>query len=270
MRGIDMLERLKIILTHPTRIGLFFKDKIYIPILFLLTIFVMFLGVDTIYNVNTKQFTYSQAKSFNHLVQNATNDNKEKSVFNIKYDSTEKKLSGDTHVFVAENFILAVNTNNNYQKTNYICVNLNESGATLYEGFIKLGYVEYKNIESKSFDLTKIQTGILEDNLYFTEFINALFSKVQIQQAMLHTIDNVITTFIFFLGVLVFCFIESYLMNPPIEMKVRSKLVLYDTFSYFFVMLLVAITRITWLQYIGLAIPVIYVNMTFSHIKKIR
>lgn len=265
-----MLERLRIILAHPTRIGLFFKDKIYIPILFVLTMFFLFVSVDSIYNVNTKQFNYSQAKSFNVLVQNTLNEKKEVPSLNMSFDSSTNKITGDNHVFIGESIILAVNSTNTYSRNGYISVNLRENSADLYEGFIKLGTIEYKSIEAAGFTFTNVQKGDLKDNLYFTEFIFKLFSKVNTNQAILHVLDNSLTCLIFFVGVLIFCLIDSYFLNPPIEMKVRGKLVIYDSFPYLFVMLLAALFRASWLQYVALAIPVLYVNLTFSHIKKIR
>ena len=265
-----MLERLKIILTHPTRIGLFFRDKIYIPILFLLTMLFLLVGVDLTYNINTNQFNYENAKAFNYLVQYTLNDQKQKPVLNIAYDGTAKKITGDNHVFIGDKMILAVNSNNIYQRNEYISINLTADGATLFEGFIKLGYVEYKSIDAKSFNLTNVQNGEITDCLYFAEFVDKLFDKVQVNQALLHSLDNAITTAIFYFGVLIFAIFASYFINPPIEMRVRIRLVLYDTFSYLFVMLLVVLTRSSWLQYVALVFPIFYVNMTFSHIKKIR
>lgn len=265
-----MFDRLRIILAHPTRIGLFFKDKIYIPILFVLTMFFLFVSVDSIYNVNTKQFNYSQAKAFNTLVQNTLNEKKEVPSLNMSFDSSTDKITGDNHVFIGENIVLAVNSPNTYSRNGYICVNLRENGADLYEGFVKIGYVEYKTIEATSFTFSNVQSGTLADNLHFTEFIYKLFSNINTNQAILHVLDNSMTCFIFFIGVLIFCLIDSYFLNPPIEMKVRIRLVIYDAFPYLFVMLLSALFRASWLQYVALAIPIIYVNLTFSHIKKIR
>ena len=265
-----MLDRLRIILAHPTRIGLFFKDKIYIPILFVLTMFFLFVSANTVYNVNTKQFTYSQAKLFNVLVQNTVNDDKKTPNLNMAFDSTTNKITGDTHVFVGNNIILAVNSSNMYFKNEYISVNLRENEAVLYEGYIQIGTIEYKSIESKNFTFTNVQKGTLDDNLYFTEFIYKLFDKVNINQAAIHIFDDSFTGLIFFVAVLIFCLIDSYFLNPPIEMKVRSRLVIYDSFSYLFFMFLAALFRASWLQYVALIIPVLYVNLTFSHIKKIR
>ena len=265
-----MIERLKIILTHPTRIGLFFKDKIYIPILFLLTMFFLFVGVNAVYNFNTTQYSHETSKNYTLLVQYSLNDSKEKPTFNITFDSTTNKLKGDTHVFKSDNIILAINSVNVYQKNGVLTVNLLEDGAVLYEGFIKLGYVEYKSISAKSFDLTKVQNGVIEDSLYFSEFLDSLFLKVKNNQALLHLADDTMTTVIFYFGLLIFTLIASYMINPPIEMRVRAKLVLYDSFSYLFIMLLAALFRASWLQYVALVFPLLYVNLTFSHIKKIR
>ncbi len=265
-----MLKRIKTSLSHPKYVGLFFKDKFHNVILLIILFFAVFSASIFTKCMLTDQFGIDQAIAVEQMIQYSTDSLGNKPSVTIIYDADNKKFNGESMLFSSEDANISFLPTNVNVSQNKLCVSFFEDNYVIYYGLYKLGSYSYDNTDLKSFNISNVQKGDTSDCINFRNFLIYSFDKVQYQQATLISVQSIISTLVYYFILIVFCLIAAYLINPAIEFKIRLKLVLYDSLSYFYWYFIALLLSITWIEYIALLVPVIFTNITFAHIRRIK
>lgn len=265
-----MLERIKTSLCHPKYIGLFFKDKYY-KVIALILIFLAFFSTAIITkSLLTDQFGNGQALSVEKAIQFSVDTNGKKPELELSFDSKEQKFVGKMMSFNDNGVVVSFLKNEDIKSQNKVSINLHEDYYVIYYGYYKLGTGKYDNKELKSFDVKGVQSGNIDDCIKFRSFLIIIFDTVQVPEALVISFQAIISNLVYYVFVVVLCLLSAYFLNPAIEFKIRMKLVLYDSLSYFYWFVLALLFNVSWLQYVALIVPFLYTNITFAHIRRIR
>lgn len=265
-----MLARIKTSLCHPRYIGLFFKDKFHRIILFVLFFFMLFSAGIITKCMLTDQFGYEQANAMQTIIQYSTDSDGKKPTLNIKFDSSTKKITGDSMNFNSDSAYIGFMPEKITRYQNKLTVYFTEDTYYIFYGYYELGKGNYNNSDLRSFDVSKVQTGDIENCSNFKAFLVNIFDNVQNQEALVIAFQSIISNFVYYILVLILCLLNAYFLNPSIQFNVRMKLVLYDSVSYFYWYIIALLIGVTWIEYIALIVPFIFTSITFSHIKRIR
>ncbi len=265
-----MLERIKTSLCHPRYIGLFFKDKVYRIIVLLFVSFAIYAAAVFTRAMLTDQFGYNEALAVQKLIQYQTDSNGKKPTLKISYDATTHKLTGEKIVCASDTVVVTFLQEGNAVKKDAIAINLTENGYSIYYSYYYLGSGDLNDSTLKSFDLAKVQAGDTTDSMNFRSFLITIFDHYQYKQAAIVATRAVVSSLLYYALVIFLCLISAFFINPGIEFKIRVRLVLYDTLPYFYWSLIAVLLNISWIQYVAILIPFIYVNITFAHIKRVR
>ena len=276
------LLRITYSLARPSKVGVFNKDNIIIPILHMLVLFIGLCVTLCLIVFNTTYFGKSTADSIveylgNAKFNNAINLEDDK----IYYDST-------THKFVCE-----YENGKNYSSKNsgiymyffiddsttkvipqdYIVMDFHEEYVSLYYNTIftkNEAKFYYKDSFSNSFDLSKAASGDISNFLEASNLFKEALSLINVNYQIYDAVLNCGQALLFYILVFVFLIIVSSFTNPQIDMKVRLKLVMYDSLPYPFLMILTFMFNFSYLQYVALFLPFLYTVITFKHILKIK
>lgn len=265
-----MLERIKTSLCHPKYIGLFFKDKLYKPILLMMIFLAIFAGSIITKCLLTDQFGASQAITVEKIIQYSTDSNGNKPTVNVSYDKETKKITGETMAFTSDEMVLSFLPTTKTVNQNKVTVFLYEESYLIYYGYFKIGEGYYKNEDLESFSIAKVQTGDTVNCINFRAFLVGIFDRAQTTEALVIATQAIISNFVYYVLVVILCLFAAYFLNPSIEFKIRIKLVLYDSLSYFYWYLLALLIGVNWLEYVALIVPFIFTNITFAHIRRVR
>jgi hypothetical protein len=265
-----MLQRIKTSLCHPRYIGLFFKDKFHKIILLVFVFFLVFTAGVFAKTMLTDQFGNDEAIAVQKVIQYSTDSNGKRPTIDIKYDSSSKKITGNSIVFTQEEVIISFLHDGNIVNKDAISINFTENGYSIYYGYYFLGKGDLNDASLKSFDLSKVQNGDTLECMNFRSSLVTIFDKYQYVEAAIIGAQAIISILVYYALVIVLCLIYAYFANPSIEFKIRMKLVLYDTLPYFYWCLISILLGVSWIQYIACLVPFIYTSITFAHIKRIR
>ncbi len=265
-----MLERIKTSLCHPKYVGLFFKDKFHKVILAVLIFFLLFSAGVVTKCMLTDQFGSDEAFAVEKIIQYSTDANGNKAAANISFDITTKKITGKATNFNSDSAVIAFLPTQEAKTQNAIYINLFEDHYVIYYGLYKLGSGDYNDSNLKSFNIAMVQNGDTENCINFRTFLITIFDRYQYQEAAIIAAQGVISALVYYVFVIILCLLSAYFLNPTIEFKIRIKLVLYDSVSYFYWYLIALLIDVSWVQYIALLVPFVFTSITFAHIKRIR
>lgn len=266
-----MLERIKCCLCYPRFIGKFFKDKfstIFMTILLFFGVYVLSMGF-SIYSSD-----YFDDNSV--LAVTSTIVQGEKS--NISYDSTNAILSGDSITYEGNGFnvvFFPVETEEVIDYTNleyYANINIvfDSQGGYIDLGGIIVSRFEYKDININDFSINDVQDNDTEAVYTFKVLVKAALKSSNV---FFNTYEFFINVFsdlaMYFIFVLISYFFSKS-VNSGIESKIRAKLCFYDNLIYFIVSMVVCLTGVEWLSFIGVLLPLIYTYVTFRHIVRVN
>ena len=265
-----MIEIIKTSLCHPKYIGLFFKNKLYKIILIVFLFFAVFSGSIITKCLLTDQFGTDQAFQVQKIIQYSSDNDGVKPTVDIKFDSQTNKITGKTMVFKSDDAVISFRNDATIIAQNALSINLFEDGYVIYYGYYKLGSGNYNNEYLKSFDISKIQSGDALNSSNFRDFLVIIFDNVQISQALVISFQSIISNFVYYILLILFCLLSAYFFNPTIELKIRFKLVLLDSLSYFYWYLIAILTGLSFIEYIAFIVPLLFTTITFAHIKRVR
>ena len=265
-----MIQMIKTSLCHPKYIGLFFKNKLYKILLVVFLFFAIFSASIVTKCLLTDQFSSDQAFRAQKIIQYSSDSDGVKPSVDIKFDTETNKISGKTMIFKADDAIISFLNSETIIRNNVLSINLHESGYEIYYGIYKLGSGNYNNEYLKSFDVSKIQTGDAANSANFRDFLVCIFDTVQVQQALVISLQSIISNFVYYILLVFVCMLSAYFFNPSIEMKIRIKLVLLDSLSYFYWYLIALLTGLSFIEYVAFIVPLLFTTITFAHIKRVR
>lgn len=258
-----MFVKLKNIICHPSRIGMYILDHAgsifgYFFFFFLVTT-VLFAARDM------------SKKIFNGNITNSIVDALV-SVDELK-DTTykEEKLSGNKKVIESDGILIYFNDSahqNNNHPMGLVLV-FGQSEANAYYSTLHLGKVKYHDISVKEFSFEKIKNHDVLERLQFETLINILLNESDWNYRAIFFWNDFFSMLVFYGINYILCYIFAIFMNNLIEPRFRKKLVTYDSLIYFFFLWLAILYSINWLLYVGMFFSLVYTGLTFSHIKLI-
>lgn len=257
-----MYNRIRICLCHPSKIATFFRDKALSIALYVLGLFVVFLATSALRAYTTDYFNYSDTKSITNIVL-------EKNSGDAVYDASTYKLTGTPLKYEASDFVLDVLLSEGYANVDKLVFKMKEESVdVVFMGYLVSNYT-YEELKPSGFTFEGILQADPVDIINFQSLMNTLLDKVNITYANYEFIQSIYIAVSYFAVILIVGCISSYFINPKIDWKTRVKLCLYSSGVFFLVMTFAVLLNYVWLQYLAMILPLIYTNITFSHIIKI-
>lgn len=258
-----MYDRFRICLCHPKVIGLFYKDSFGKVFLYLLSLFLLFLGICAIDAYNTDHFTYSSAQSVSEVVMWG-----EKS--DIVFDETTHQIKGKPIQFDSNGITLCFLGENAQKVSRKFIFHFKENKITVSYGTYVLCDLAYQDMKTDGFSIQKIQSGEIKDIVSFQTFMDIVLDKINTSYATLYFAESFMVGIVYFFMVFIGSLVASFFLNPTIVGKIRVKLCLYSVGVYYLIMTFAVLFGATWLQYAALFIPFIYSGITFTHIIRVE
>lgn len=261
-----MFDRIRICICHPKLIGLYYKDSFLKIFSYIFCLFCLFIGTCAVISYNTDHFTYEDTKPIVRLlIQGASSDTGD-----IAYDKEAGALSGTPASYEAESFIVDFLSDTSYSSVRkLIFLFQKDTAAVLYNGFV-LGRYTYAELGAENFSVAEIQKGQIQDTVRFQDMTDTLLNRVNIPYGTFYLMEGISVGIIYFVIMFIIAMASSYFMNPTIAGKIRVKLALYSVSIFYVVMLFSLLFNASWLQYAALILPLIYSNITFSHIIRVE
>lgn len=261
-----MFDRIRICICHPKLIGLYYKDSFLRIFSYILCLFCLFVGVCAAISYNTDHFTYEDIKPVVRLLIQGSFEKKS----DVVYDRETGLLTGTPVSYAAEGFIVDFLTDSNYASTKKIVFRFKKDTAeVLYNGFV-LGRFTYAQLSADDFSVAEIQKGQVRDTVRFQDMTDTLLNRVNTPYGTFYLMEGISVGIIYFVIMFIIAMASSYFMNPTIAGKIRIKLVLYSVSVFYVVMLFSLLFNASWLQYVALILPLLYSNITFSHIIRVE
>ena len=260
------MQRLIDILCHPRRLGIYNKDKIYIPLIYFISFFLLFIGVVMIINFNTE---YYNANTSSNIIQviDISNEDVYGEYINNEFIFNNKKSDIST-----DDIIIYFNHKNVDKSVNTIdktIINFEADKVSIYYGLSQKVSYKYDKYEIDNFSLAGVCSGDIDDIVTFKDLLNNIFFDFNTKYQVSTILPLLFQYFMQFLMVFAFALIFSFFVNPGIKFDVRFKLLIYDSLIFLFVMMLSVMIQISWLEYLAYALPIIFAGITFSHIIRI-
>lgn len=267
-----MLDRIIISLCHPSKIGYFFKDKLYKVILYAFGFFLLYVLVCGLTSYST---TYFSSDVVDGSVDSLVSFETSTVVYDISYEKSTKKLSTtSTKAIVMETSDViycfftdsVVKTDENSKKIVYI---FNENNAYVYYSNTKVGEVSYTDLtDVDSFTIKDVVSGDSQARGAFKDMIITLAYNSKFGVSTVMFVSSMLTGLAYYLIALIVIFGMSYFVNFTIATNVRTKLCLYDSLIFLVLLSFYIGFSQNWIFYIAIIAPVIFVNFTFTHIIK--
>lgn len=258
-----MLDKIKDLIIHPKRIGLYYKDSFLKIFLYLAALFIILSGVTIIVCYNTAYFNHTHSKDISSAVIQMDDSN-------ILYDSNTSTLSGNSISCEFDDKIIYFLANEaQIKRSNKMIFNFKADRIELTFSSLKFASIEYKDIDIKDFSLKGVQEFNDAEIIKFEEFMDVVFQRANKGYAVFTSFDTITMNLMLYGIVVLVGLLSAWFRKPEINSTVRFKLVLYSTSVYFIVMLLSVLYSATWIQYVAMGLPIIYCNITFSRIVKV-
>ncbi len=258
-----MYDRIRICLCHPKLIGLYYRDSFLKVILYIFSLFILFIGVSAIVAYNTDHFKYEDTKYVSNLI---LTDSKTSDIVLNKNTNT---ITGNPVKYEADDLIIDFLADENYSFTRKMIFKFKTNRVeVIYNGYV-MGSYSYESIPVDGFSLEKMKSGDNLNRIYFQDLIDVVFERINTAYATFYFADAVSVGIIYFIMIWIVAFATSYFLNPAITGKVRMKLVMYSVSCFYLVMILSLMLNASWLQYVAIILPLIYSNITFAHIIKV-
>ena len=261
------MQRLIDILCHPRRLGIYNKDKMYIPFIYFLSFFLTFMGVVLIINFNTEYYDVNTSSNIIQIID-ISNEDIYGEYVDGKFDFNNKKNDISTDdIIIYFNYKNVEKSFNTVSKT---IINFESDKVCIYYGLSMEASYKYDKYEIDNFSLTGVCEGNIDDIVSFKDLLNNIFFDFNSEYQISTILPLFFQYFMQFLMVFAFMLIFSFFVNPGIRFNVRLKLLIYDSLIYIFVMMLAVMIQISWLEYIAYVLPIIFAGITFSHIIRIN
>ncbi len=258
-----MYNRIRICLCHPKMIGLYFKDSVFKIISYFMILILLFIGVCASVAYCTDHFNYDDTRRLTDLIY-LGNDS------DIFFDANNKTISGKKVKFESNNVILNFLVEENYATSQKMIFRFKpEKVEVIFRGII-VKSISYEDIPVESFSLANIQKGNIKDKVEFQDFMNLVLNKCNINFAAFYFLDILFSNVMYFVIIFICALVFSFFTNPNIDIKIRLKLCFYSISVYFLIIILSMLFDAAWLQYLALFLPIVYTNITFSHIIKVE
>ena len=255
------MNRLYYALIHPSRIALYFRDKLYISILYLTFFIVLSVSPLIIKHSNSSYFTNSEINYLVNQVLSSSNG-----VFN---DNT---FSIDTPFSITD----LDNVQYNFDTTNTLSTSskdvvfvFSSSSIIVYQYGNRIMNTSYSKVNINNFSLNLVSSNSCDyysfKNLFETIY-NSYFKTNDISYTS-EVIEEAIFTYLIIIILLYFI---TFLKNPYLKRSERFNLVVYSMTYAFICIFLCNYFEISFLKYLGAFISTFCLVKALSSIKIIK
>ncbi len=257
-----MLYRIKDILCHPSRIGLYYKDSLLKTISILAIFCLVFVGLSFIVMTNADYFSMSSAKG---VSSDLMNDNSEVTIAFV-----DNNISGDAYTFKGDDYIISFLDDSFKPQKNYISISFKANTINVYIDTTHYSTIYYDRITITDFKLANVIDGVVKDRIAFQSLVNVALDSIEYSYGVFVFLENMAVVLGLYVCLVIIAVVLAYFVNPEINMSYRLRLALYDTAIYFVIMIFSLLYNQYWLQYLAIILALIYVKITFSHIIRVK
>ncbi len=257
-----MYNIIKLAICHPKMIGMLFKEKISKVVGYVLILFGISVLACGLKSYSTNHFDYDDAKQITTIITLSDKGN-------VSYDSNTSTLSGDVYQTSTESVVINVLNGEAYSQTRFV-FNFLENGITVYYSKMKIADVKYTDINCKSFTFENVSNGVVSDTVHMQQMVDQVLDKANIGYSNVSFLTDVLFMLLYYAIIIICSTLLSMFVNPDIAKNVRFKLIFFSTGIYFVIMSFYFIFAAEWIQYLAFILPMIYCNITFAHIIRVR
>ena len=256
------MQKLMNLICHPTRIVLYFNDKAYKIIIWLLSFIILVGTILASFAFTTKAYDVDFGESLAKYMAS------KETVPNLKYE--DGKMSGSEYS-IKSNGIYIYFIKNDFAHNDYgLVMNFKEEQVDIYYRYFGKKTVYYKDINTKNFTFEDVKKDQNLARIYFSEFIFQAVDKINLEASFLTFVDNMINVLSMLGAVILISVVFSFLINPQIQFRHRIRICAYDSIIYLVMMIFTLMFQISWLQYVALVLPLFYCNRSFRSIVVIK
>lgn len=258
-----MFKKLITVLCHPSRVGIYFLDRWYTILGYIMLFLALAISFVSIKDLNTKVFDRTTTNAIASKIYSSSqidalefSDNKLNNInrkLEIKDCVVYFNDSGEMNSLINMNMTIVFGT----------------TKASIYYGISKLGFVEYSNLKVSDFKISDAKNGNISARLEFFDLVDSILYSGETEYRLLILGTDIINLVMYYFISLVVCLFTAFIANQTIQGKIRLKLIAYDSISYLLVFIFATLFSLSWLVYAGFIFPIIYTILTFTHIKKI-
>ena len=250
------------ILFHPSHIVFYYKDKAYKVILWVLAFFCFVCGLFALYTYTSKGYDYDYISSFSSSLQTSQTS------YNTKFE--DNKLTGKTIIIKGNNvnvyFLKSDFANNNLG----LVMNFKEESVDIYYHTYFKKSLNYADLNINNFSFEDVRNNNRVAVLEFESLILRAVDVIDIYVKTVSLFEECIDVLILYAAITLFAVIFSIFINPPIDIKSRIKICMYDSLIYFAMMGLTLMVGISWMQYVAMALPLLFTLVSFKSIVRIK
>ena len=250
------------VLSHPSYIVLYFKDKIYHAILYVLFFFIATASLLALYDFTNKHFTREYPKA---LITEIVNYDKE--VIDLEFK--DNKLEG-TSVKFQRSGICAYFLPKTYVYSESVVLIFKETELMVVYDAIQEYHISYEKLDVPDLKLSDVQKSDILSKLAFESVVYEALSYAENDAKTMDFMLDVAHLFIFFVFAMAIILVSSFFVNPAIEFKYRINICLYDSIIFFVVMIISLLFNIVWLEYVALFLAAFYARCSFRSIVRVR
>ena len=257
-----MFKMIKICLSHPKYIAMYYKEKTRNVVMLILTFFLAFSMVAYIGEKNRDFFTSYDNDEIVQAVIRGENKN-------ITFDSQLNKFVGDYATYTSTYYNIyflpkgEITIPEKERKTSIVFL---EEEYKIYYAAVLVHKGDYTNENLENIDISLVNLGDIDNIHTLNKLLTVILNDSNDVFANLSMFNYVATMITYYFGIVGLLFIFTSLSNPTIGKGVRFKLCCLDTLIFVFAYSLQIMFNIYWIIYIASALPIFYSNVTFMHI----
>ena len=258
-----MFNRIATALCHPSRLGLFYKDKLSTPILHVIGFLLALIGALFISQANESYFTREDARYVSSLVMKLDSP--------LSLEFKDNTLAGEAMRVESEYIdVYFLDTSVLPSSNDKISMYFNELEATIYHGVRKLNSYSYSKASPLNFSFEEVRLNDPNARLMLEGLVLEILSTTNRYFINLDSTYMALAFIITYLFVLLFVSVFSYFTNQDLPMRIRMKICMYCTLIYPLMAILSICFGISLLEIVGLMLPIFYCRSAFSRIVRVR
>ena len=256
-----MLKLINII-CHPSQIVLYFNDKVYKIILWLLSFLIIIVGIIVAYSFKIGDYDYTLTDGVINTIT------LKEEALDIKYN--DSKLTGTSYAIKGDGVYIYFCKSDFVHNDYGLVMNFKEDHVDIYYRLFSKVSFNYSDSGVANFSFEDIKYNRNSARIYFESLFNQAQTKIAKEKQLMFVLDNGLNLLMMYALALGFSIVFSLFINPLIKFPHRLRICVYDSLIYLIFMVFVLMIQVSWLQYVALVLPLIYTNISFRKIVVIK
>ena len=258
-----MLNRIKDFLCHPSRIGLYHKDKGIVIALHIIVMIILMIIVAGVSTINQTYFTKEDANNICTLAMTASDES------SLEFEN--KKLNGSESVLTSEFVDLVFLGDGTIPKSSdKISLHFFEEKVNVYLGSDLLNELSYNNIMFNDFAFKDLKNNDLSAKFSCMDLMFSTLKSVERDFLNFNLISGIITYVLSYAFLVLIVVSFSYMSKPDLSLGIRMRICIYGTLIYFLFIIFKICFKTSLFELLAFMVPVFYTNTAFSRIIKVK